>query len=175
MKNIEIKSPLLYKDVLLSKLISIDAKNIWTKEQLDVFYNITGKDSWLKLRCENNSGSSDLISYIRSSFEAGPRLSDYLIAHLEYPQDKNIAAVLKHSLGEKVTVRKLRDYWHYKNTKIHIDTVDGLGNFIELETLTIDISEEEAFVESNEVILLLGLDVEKFISVPYAELLLGKK
>ena len=170
MKNIEINSPLLYKDIILEKLKEINAIDTWAREQVDIFYDVYGKDSWLKVRFEDNIYT--LISYKRSSDILGPRESEYFkIENI----DKSISQLLSHVLRSTVIVNKIRNYWHYKHTKIHLDTVDGLGNFIELETLTNEISLEEATQESNEVIILLGLDPTKFISVPYAELLISKK
>jgi predicted adenylyl cyclase CyaB len=170
MKNIEIKSPLPDKEEIIEKLKSVNASNPWNRIQTDIFYEVPEKDSWLKLRSES-SQSDCLVSYKRASFNSGPRESEYYLCNV----DRKIKNVLKHVLKEIVTVSKTRSYWHYKNTRIHLDTVDNLGDFIELETLTGQISIENAFKENKEIIELLGLDPDKFISVPYAELLIGKK
>ncbi|MCJ7483645.1 MAG: class IV adenylate cyclase [Thermodesulfovibrionales bacterium] len=170
MKNIEIKSPLLDKEEIIKRLKSVNASNPWNRIQTDIFYEVPEKDSWLKLRSEA-SQSDCLVSYRRASSNSGPRESEYYLCNV----DGNIKNVLKHVLKEIVIVSKFRSYWHYKNTRIHLDTVDNLGNFIELETLTSQISIEEALKENKEIIELLGLDPNKFISIPYAGLLIGKK
>ena len=68
-------------------------------------------------------------------------------------------------------MEKQRALWIYRNTRVHLDRVEGLGDFLELETVLADIDSAEGTAESEEVINLLELDRESFISVPYLELL----
>ena len=60
-----------------------------------------------------------------------------------------------------------------KITRIHLDEVEGLGNFIELETVFID-SDEDAISRFNELVDILKLDLEKQIKCGYKELIEAK-
>ena len=99
----------------------------------------------LQLRVENGGGGK-LILYHRPDI-AGPKLSDYTIATTEAspllaltleaavdPQTPaELGAILGQSLGELGRVRKQRLLFLVGQTRVHIDTVEGLGHFLELE------------------------------------------
>ena len=166
MKNIEIKTPLAGRAQTEEKLLSIGANLKWTRKQVDTFFN--APSGWLKLR-EVESRPGELISYRRSVEDSGPRESDYDILRLEDAHE--LKSVLEHSLGILGIVEKQRALWLYRNTRVHLDQVKGLGDFLELETVLAGIDAREGTAESEEVIGLLELNKELFISVPYLELL----
>jgi predicted adenylyl cyclase CyaB len=80
-------------------------------------------------------------------------------------------AVLSRSLGVRGVVEKVRRLYLWRHTRIHLDEVIGLGSFMELETVVLGISREEAEVEAREMIAILGLDPARFLDRPYLELL----
>ena len=166
MKNIEIKTPLAGRAQTEEKLLSIGANLEWTRKQVDTFFN--APSGWLKLR-EVEGRPCELISYRRSVEDSGPRESDYDILRLEAAHE--LSSVLEHSLGILGIVEKQRALWLYRNTRVHLDRVKGLGDFLELETVLAGIDAGEGTAESEEVIGLLELNKELFISVPYLELL----
>ena len=166
MKNIEIKSPLTDRPGTEERLRSLGAKLEWTRRQIDTFFN--SHSGWLKLR-EVEGCPAELISYRRSVENSGPRESDYNI--LRIGEACELSSILESSLGILGRVEKRRALWSYRNTRVHLDRVEGLGDFLELETVLADIDSEEGTAESEEVINLLELDRESFISVPYLELL----
>ncbi len=166
MKNIEIKTPLAGRAQTEEKLLSIGANLEWTRKQVDTFFN--APSGWLKLR-EVEGCPCELISYRRSVEDSGPRESDYDILRLEAARE--LSSVLEHSLGILGIVEKQRALWLYRNTRVHLDRVKGLGDFLELETVLAGIDAGEGTAESEEVIGLLELNKELFISVPYLELL----
>ena len=166
MKNIEIKSPLADRPGTEERLRSLGAKLEWTRRQVDTFFN--SPSGWLKLR-EVEGCPSELISYRRSVENSGPRESDYHILRIDEPSA--LYSVLESSLGILGRVEKQRALWIYRNTRVHLDRVEGLGDFLELETVLGDIDSAEGTAESEEVINLIKLDRESLISVPYLELL----
>jgi len=166
LKNIEIKSPLSDRPGTEERLRSLGAKLEWTRRQIDTFFN--SHSGWLKLR-EVEGCPAELISYRRSVENSGPRESDYNI--LRIGEACELSSILESSLGILGRVEKRRSLWSYRNTRVHLDRVEGLGDFLELETVLVDIDSEEGAAESEEVINLLELDRESFISVPYLELL----
>ena len=166
MKNIEIKSPLRRRPETEEKLGSIGARLEWTKEQVDTFFKVPS--GWLKLR-EVEGDPAELISYRRSVEDSGPRESEYNIFRLQDASELKL--VLEQSLGILGRVEKQRALWLWRHTRVHLDRVEGLGDFLELETVLSGISPAEGTAESEAVIGLLELDRKLFISVPYLELL----
>lgn len=78
------------------------------------------------------AGGAELIAYTRPD-AAGTRRSDYIVTPAG-PGDRTIAA-LALACGVRAVVEKRRVLYHYGATRIHFDTVAGLGAFIELETV----------------------------------------
>jgi adenylate cyclase class IV len=74
----------------------------------------------------------ELIYYDRPN-EAGPKQSQYSIARAAEPDA--LATVLSRSLGTAGVVRKERRLYLVGQTRIHLDRVDGLGDFVELEVV----------------------------------------
>jgi adenylate cyclase, class 2 len=60
-------------------------------------------------------------------------LSDYHIFYTNAADD--LLAVLSQSLGIDVRIIKKRTLFLWKNVRIHLDCVEGLGDFIEFEAV----------------------------------------
>lgn len=166
MKNIEIKAPLDDRPGTEKKLADIGARHEWTRKQVDTFFTVPS--GWLKLR-RMDGRPAELISYRRSVKDSAPRESDYDIFRLENAEE--LSSILERSLGSPGKVEKDRSLWLYRETRIHLDQVLGLGDFLELETVLENISAEEGKAQSEEVIHRLGLEKELFIAIPYLEML----
>ena len=80
-------------------------------------------------------------------------------------------AALTRSLGVRGVVVKERTLYLWRHTRIHFDEVEGLGSFLELETVARDIDLEAAEAEAREAIAALALDRSLFLDRPYLELL----
>jgi predicted adenylyl cyclase CyaB len=85
----------------------------------------------LKLR-ERTDGRAELIFYSRPNTRSG-RVSDYVI--LPVSNSGATKHLLSRMFGMRVIVKKKRSLFLYKNARIHIDTVNRLGSFIEFEVL----------------------------------------
>lgn len=97
------------------------------------------------------------------------RCSDYVIAPVDRPAD--LRAVLEHSLGIVCVVTKVRQLLLLHSTRIHLDEVEGLGSFVELETVMEGRSEDDAHRELRSIANGLEIEEGALIAVPYAELL----
>jgi adenylate cyclase class IV len=75
-------------------------------------------------------GHGELIFYDRQDVE-GPKLSDFSKTTIQDPL--SLMEVLFQARGIKGIVLKKRILFIYNQTRIHIDDVVGLGNFMELE------------------------------------------
>ncbi|MFZ6029171.1 MAG: methyltransferase domain-containing protein [Chloroflexota bacterium] len=96
-------------------------------EQEDTFF--ATPNGRLKLRLLGPK-RAELIFYQRAD-QAGPRPSHYLIARTAEPQA--LKDVLSAALPVIGIVRKRRTLYRVGQTRIHLDEVEGLGQFIELE------------------------------------------
>lgn len=97
--------------------------------QRDTFFEVPrGR---LKLR-EISGGPAQLIQYERSD-QAGPRPSDYLLVPV--PDPTMLVEALDRSQGIRGIVRKLRKLWIVGQTRIHLDHVEELGDYVELEVV----------------------------------------
>jgi predicted adenylyl cyclase CyaB len=148
-----------------SKAESLGARDGGILHQRDTFF-VAGH-ARLKLR-EFGDGRGELISYVRLDI-ATARGSEYVLASVDRPGD--VRAVLEHALGIVCTVTKARQLFLLRSTRIHLDEVEELGSFVELETVIDQQSEDEAHHELWTVAKALEIGPEDFIDVPYAVLL----
>ncbi len=123
--NIEIKAYLQKTDALRSRVEQLADDGPVTLEQEDIFFN--SSDGRLKLR--KAGGDAELIYYERADDKA-PVESQYMKTAVDGAE---IEAILSIALGVRGTVSKRRDLYRIGQTRIHVDEVDGLGSFVELE------------------------------------------
>lgn len=167
MQNIEIKSRLADPETMERKVLELGADFVWSRQQRDTFYRVSS--GYLKLR-EAGGETAELIAYTRAP-GSDPRPSHYEIAVVADPA--GLARVLARSLGVRAVVNKTRRLFQWRHTRIHLDDVDGLGWFLELETVVTGISGAEAEAETRVLIAKLALDPREFLDRPYVELAEG--
>jgi adenylate cyclase class IV len=162
--NLELKIKVESHTKLTNVLRRINAEKKSILRQKDVYYKT--KNGLLKLRIEGNNFT--LIKYLRD--ENGKRWSNYELLRLE---GKNPEKYLNDIFIIDTIVEKKRILYLYKNTRIHLDEVKGLGKFLELETLLVS-TRRDAEIRFKEIIKLLNLDLSKQIRKSYKLLMLGK-
>lgn len=125
--NVEIKAKVHDLNKLQKTIEAISDTPVQEIFHEDIFFH-TSK-GMLKLRTLS-ADSSQVIYYEREN-TSGPKLSNYHI----YPTTNPVS--LKRSLSSECTVRgtvkKKRLLCMVKNARIHLDEVDGLGIFLEVE------------------------------------------
>ncbi|MEI7861673.1 MAG: class IV adenylate cyclase [Planctomycetota bacterium] len=100
-----------------------------TLQQRDTFFRCA--NGRLKLR-EIEACEGELIVYDRANTTAAKQ-SDYEIAAVADPQ--LLKQVLQRALGVTQIIEKKRVYYLVDQTRMHLDSVVGLGNFLELEVV----------------------------------------
>jgi predicted adenylyl cyclase CyaB len=97
-------------------------------------------------------------------FPVDPRLRD------------SLEEVLTSSLGVKVVVDKLRDIYFIDNVKFHLDEVDGLGRFVEVEAIDKDstIGRPKLVEQCAHYRDLLGVKDSDLVAKSYSDLLLAQ-
>ena len=164
MKNLEFKANCDSLDVLRGHLINLQAEHRRTMKQLDTYFNIP--QGRLKLR-EINTDEAQLIYYERSD-RAESRYSSYQVCDISEPTAFMQIATM--AWGVKGVVEKQRELWIFGDTRIHLDEVRDLGQFVELETVIRNQTEEEAQAEHQLVKDALGIKEEDLVSVSYSDL-----
>ncbi|MDT8325254.1 MAG: CYTH domain-containing protein [Bacteroidota bacterium] len=143
-----------------------NAEYLGRDEQVDTYFNVP--NGRLKLR-EGNIEHA-LIHYHRED-RAGSRISHVQLYRPE--PDPALKEILTAALGVRVVVAKQRDIYTEDNVKIHVDHVEGLGDFLEVEAVERSPShtEESLRAQCDEYVTLFGVREGDFISVSYADLM----
>lgn len=137
------------------------------EEQVDIYYKV--KTGRLKLRIINNT-IGNLIFYERNE-STNIRISKYIISKtIDFVE---LREILNKQFRVLVTVIKQRQIFLKDNIRIHLDTVKGLGKFLEIEIIYSNF--QKARKQMEEIIFLLNLNENNFINVSYSDLLIKKK
>ena len=168
MKNLELKYRCTDLEAARRRAEALGARDAGVLIQADTFFPAPG--GRLKLR-EFPDGSGELIAYRRSD-GVEVRASDYRIFRTE--DGAELRETLCHTLGTIGTVRKRRQLYLFGHTRIHLDEVEGLDTFVELEAVMEGQEEEEARAELDAVVTALELRREDGVAVAYVDLLAAR-
>ena len=163
-RNVEVKARVDSVEALLPRARALadgDAERI---EQDDTFFACAQG----RLR-DFGDGSGELIHYERADAE-GPMLSEYICAATSDPMA--LRQALTRALGAVGRVRKRRLLLLAGQTRIHLDRVEGLGDFLELEVVLREgQSEEDGAAIADALCAQLGLEPSQRLAEAYLELL----
>jgi predicted adenylyl cyclase CyaB len=165
--NLEIKARCGDLAAARAVALRLGAQPASDEEQQDTYF-ATARGR-LKLR-ETSSGRAELIPYLRPD-RPGVRRSDYRV--LDVPDGEGVRALLSEILGVVRTVRKRREVLLWRNVRIHLDRVEGLGSFVELEAV-FDGSpgaEAEQRVAVDRLLAELGIAPDACLAGSYESLL----
>jgi predicted adenylyl cyclase CyaB len=164
--NIEIKSRLADLPQTRGVVAAISDTPPQTLRQRDTFFRCT--TGRLKLR-EIGVGQAELIFYSRPDV-AGAKQSDYEVTAVAEPE--LLRVVLSRSLGVTQTVEKSRVLYLVGQTRVHLDSVDGLGDFLELEVvLRPGQNSAEGQAIATDLMQRLGIRDTDLCSTAYADML----
>ncbi|NND64586.1 MAG: class IV adenylate cyclase [Gammaproteobacteria bacterium] len=135
-------------------------------EQYDRFYPVpSGR---LKLR-QFGDGTSELIFYQRTDTE-GAKVSTY--SRVSVIDADATHELLTSALGSSKIVKKRRRVWLVGRTRVHLDEVEGLGDFMELEVvLQKGEPPEVGFSEANDLRQKLDVGESELVAGAYVDLL----
>ena len=161
--NLEIKVKVKNFDSILSSLKKLKAKKVGVLHQKDVYFS--SAKGLLKLRKEGKS--QQLIRYQRNE-KGKNRWSDFEILELHQAHAESF---LRNLLSCEVVVEKERVLYLYDDTRIHLDKVKKLGNFIELETKVVS-TKKDAQQRFRFLVNALQLNPKDELRLSYHDLLL---
>lgn len=163
-RNIELKArdPTPIESIEVCRALGAEAEGtIW---QRDSYFDVPC--GGLKLR-EESPGRPHLIQFERAD-EAQQRESRYRIIEIEDPQ--MLLAALTAALGVTVAVTKRRQLFLWKDVRIHLDSVEQLGTFIELEAVAppdSDLSHEHELI--SHLRTAFAITDERLVAIGYAK------
>lgn len=164
--NIEIKAKATQFNRQQSLARALADKSPLQLIQEDVFFH--SHQGRLKLR-RFGDGSAELIAYHRPNQEH-PSASHY-VRHPVSDSD-SLEKALTMTCGLRGIVRKKRTVFFYKSVRIHMDEVDQLGQFIELEVVLTDgLSEIEGKNLAQVLMKQLEIKAEHLQAEAYIDML----
>ncbi len=166
--NIEIKAWCNDPDYIEKILLLRNARFAGIDHQIDTYFH--SPDGRLKLR-EGNIERS-LIHYNRIEIK-DLKKSEVLI--YKPPGDTtSLKKILEKNLGIKVVVNKKRKIYFIDNVKFHLDTIDGLGSFVEIEAIddTLQLGEEKLRAQCQMYMKLFKIRNSELIDRSYSDMIL---
>ena len=164
--NIEIKARVRNFDEIRRRAEDLSDSPVEVIPQEDTFFNTPHGRLKLRLLAEDRA---QLIYYTRPDQE-GPKRSDYHISHSSDPA--NLKRVLELAYGIRGVVRKTRYLYLVGQTRLHLDDVEGLGQFMELEVVMQEKqSDAEGQAMAEALMASLGVAKTDLLEGAYMDLL----
>jgi predicted adenylyl cyclase CyaB len=168
MKNLEIKAVAADLRRLRRRLRALGATRQPPLAQTDTYFFVpSGR---LKLRQRRGRRTAELIAYHRPDAKRA-RISDYQALPVE--DASGLRRLLRGMFGEDVCVRKRRDLWLVGAVRVHLDQVDDLGTFVEIE-VPLDRHAGEASETMAALMRDLAIAPSDVLDRSYADLLAGR-
>jgi predicted adenylyl cyclase CyaB len=165
-RNVEIKARIESIEALLPAARAIAGGEPETIEQDDSFFPCP--HGRLKLR-DFGDGRGELIQYERPD-ASGPKTSTYVRSPTASPA--TLREALERALGTLGRVRKRRLLLLAGRTRIHLDRVEGLGDFLELEVVLRDgEADVDGVAEAHALMARLGVQPTQLRRGAYLDLL----
>ena len=165
-RNIEIKAAIKDIETFENKVASLTQGKPVEIIQDDIFFRCeTGR---LKLRSFSD-GTCELIFYRRDN-SLGPKVSCYQRAAINDPVA--LLNVLSSAYERTGRVKKHRTVYHVGRTRIHLDRVKELGNFMELEVVLAEgEAVDDGIKEADALMRYLDVAAEDLIEDAYVDIL----
>ena len=168
--NVEIKArvrnPARLKS--LAEALALTPSQIILQE--DIFFEVPRGRLKLRIFAPN---SAELIYYERED-GPGPKESRYSLSQTSEPEA--LKTVLQKSLGVRGIVRKQRTLYLVGLSRIHLDEVEGLGSFVELEVV---LQAHQSHADGDQIArgLMLKLEIQDsdLVEQAYIDLLLTNR
>jgi predicted adenylyl cyclase CyaB len=170
-RNVEIKASVGSLAVIRDRVKVLADDGPYVLEQVDTFFASPG--GRLKLRQLVGSAEAALIYYERPDC-TGPKESHYVVHRTQ--DAANLEIALSRAIGVRGTVRKRREVFLIGQTRVHLDDVEGLGVFVELEVvLRPEQDPAEGIAITTGLMERLGIPSDPLVDHAYIDLLLARK
>ncbi|MBN1982353.1 MAG: class IV adenylate cyclase [Chitinivibrionales bacterium] len=169
--NIEIKARCGDPDRIRAILLKLGADVKGTDHQIDTYFKVPSG----RLKLRQGTIENSLIFYDRPD-DAGPKRADVSLFRTDAAGAAQIHQTLTAALDVLVVVDKQRDIYFIDNVKFHIDRVEELGSFVEIEAIdeTGQIGPETLRTQCEHYMSLFAIRSLDLIESSYSDLLLAK-
>jgi len=169
-RNIEIKARAHQFDQLLARAAALASEPPMIYRQQDFFYDVP--NGRLKLRQFDNNTPAELIFYQRPD-QAGPKPSFYVLTATADPDGLRNTLTLAYGAAGRVI--KQRTLFMVGQTRLHLDRVKGLGDYLEFEVVLADNeTPEQGIAIAEDLLEKLHIDRQELIDQAYVDLLNAK-
>jgi len=169
---LEVKARVEDLEFVKRKLTELNAKYVGKFQQTDTYFEVP--NGRLKIREIAGYSPAQFIYYEREDVKESKKSRAFI---LKIDQPASFKAAIKKILKVKAIVQKTREIYEFKGTKIHLDTVKGLGRFVELEKLTEENKSPTRFDRQtlDEILEILQISPTSFEKFSYSELIKNKE
>ena len=165
-RNVEIKARVTDLPEAERRAAALATEGPTVIRQDDTFF--AGSRGRLKLR-EFGDGTGQLIHYERAD-ASGPKVSDYVLSATADPS--SLREALARAYGVRGRVKKVRRLYMAGRTRIHLDSVEGLGSYVELEVVLREAEPPDAGrAEARRLMQALGVADTDLVEGAYLDLL----
>jgi predicted adenylyl cyclase CyaB len=169
-RNVEIKARIENVATMTPAVAQLASEGPLEIAQDDTFFHCA--NGRLKLRAFSNE-FGELIFYRRVN-QAGPKESFFIRSPTSSPE--TLRESLSLAYGQIGRIRKYRTLFLVGRTRVHLDRVEGLGHFLELEVvLAADEPASDGIREARELMDHLGIQPAQLIEGAYLDLMLAQQ
>jgi len=164
---VEIKARASNHAELRERLLQAGARLVGEDHQVDTYFQVP--NGRLKLR--EGTIENHLIQYQRPNQEA-PKLSTVRLYQSADPTA--LKGILTAAMDVLVVVDKKREIYFIDNVKFHLDYLENLGTFVEIEAIgtTQTHTEAELRAQCDHFLAFLGIEASHLIDRSYSDLLI---
>jgi adenylate cyclase class 2 len=165
---VELKAKVEDLSSIRSMLIQSRSEKVGVFHQVDTYYEVP--KGRFKLREVEGGTQAELIYYEREDV-ATPKRSSVFI--LSMPNPQTLKLFLEQILKVKAVVDKVREIYVYEGVQVHLDTVKGLGYFVEFECITSQNAEqqEKDIARLDRLRAQLGISSKSLKRLSYSDLI----
>lgn len=166
---VEVKARCERHDALRDLLHAHGARFVGEDHQIDTYFDAR----YGRLKFREGTIERNLIAYDRAE-SAGLKTSQVRL--YTPPPGSALKELLTQSLGVVSVVDKRRAIYFIDNVKFHLDQVEGLGRFVEIEAIDTDGSRSHAqlHAQCTHFVALFEIVPGDLVSGSYADLLRAK-
>lgn len=158
-----------YEDLGKARALLSGSESVGTVRQVDTYFSLGERR--LKVRTVRGRPDAQLVYYERPD-EGGVKASRVLLAAL--PDGAAVLDILRRAFPILAEVRKTREVYRHQGVQVHLDTVEGLGRFIEFEKVLDDRTTETAGrAELESLRVYFQIPEEDVMASSYSDLVEG--
>ncbi len=156
-----------YEDLGKARALLTGAERVGTFRQTDTYFSLG--ECRLKLRAVEGRREGQLVYYERPD-HGGVKESLVLLADL--PDAAAVLDILRRAFPVQAEVRKTREIYRLEGVQIHLDSVEGLGKFVEFEKVVSGEAERDAGrAQLESLSRYFEIDAEDLMASSYSDLL----